>query len=43
MSPTYLILATFLGDSKRVAGEHYVYGLNDYAEVDRQPALARLP
>jgi hypothetical protein len=31
-----------LGDSKRVAAEHYVFALVDYTEVDRRPALARL-
>lgn len=35
-------VAELLGDSKRVAGEHYVYALTDYREVDPQPALARL-
>jgi integrase len=34
-------VATLLGDSKRVAGEHYVYALTDYREVDRSIALAR--
>ena len=31
-----------LGDSKRVAADHYVYALTDYREVDRRIALARL-
>ena len=35
-------VAELLGDSKRVAGEHYVYALTDYAEVDRSLALARV-
>lgn len=34
-------VATLLGDSKRVAAEHYVYALTDYGEVDRTIALAR--
>jgi integrase len=34
-------VATFLGDSKRVAAEHYVYALTDYREVDRTIALTR--
>jgi integrase len=34
-------VAEFLGDSKRVAGDHYVYALTDYREVDRTIALAR--
>jgi integrase len=34
-------VATLLGDSKRVAGEHYIYALTDYREVDRTIALAR--
>jgi len=34
-------VATLLGDSKRVAAEHYVYALTDYREVDRWIALAR--
>jgi integrase len=36
-------VAELLGDSKRVAGEHYVYALTDYAEVERAPLLARVP
>jgi hypothetical protein len=35
-------VAELLGDSKRVAADHYVYALVDYREVDRQPALGRL-
>lgn len=35
-------VATLLGDSKRVAAEHYVYALTDYREVDRTIALARI-
>lgn len=35
-------VATLLGDSKRVAANHYVYALTDYREVDRRIALARL-
>jgi integrase len=35
-------VAELLGDSKRVASDHYVYALLDYREADRQPALARL-
>ena len=34
-------VAEFLGDSKRVAADHYVYALTDYREVDRSIALAR--
>ena len=34
-------VAELLGDSKRVAADHYVYALVDYREVDRRPALAR--
>jgi hypothetical protein len=34
-------VATLLGDSKRVAEDHYVYGLTDHREVDRTIALAR--
>jgi hypothetical protein len=29
-----------LGDSQRVASDHYVYALTDYPEVDRSIALA---
>ena len=35
-------VAELLGDSKRVASEHYVYALTDYREIDPQPALRRL-
>jgi integrase len=35
-------VAELLGDSKRVAADHYVYALTDYREVDRQLALARI-
>ena len=35
-------VAQFLGDSKRVASEHYVYALTDYREADRTKALARV-
>jgi integrase len=34
-------VAELLGDSKRVAADHYVYALTDYREVDRRIALAR--
>jgi integrase len=34
-------VAELLGDSKRVATEHYVYALTDYREVDRSIALKR--
>jgi integrase len=34
-------VAELLGDSKRVAAEHYVYALTDYREVDRSIALSR--
>jgi hypothetical protein len=34
-------VAERLGDSKRVAADHYVYALTDYREVDRTIALAR--
>jgi integrase len=34
-------VAELLGDSKRVAADHYVYALTDYREVDRSIALAR--
>ena len=33
-------VAELLGDSKRVAADHYVYALTDYREVDRTIALA---
>jgi integrase len=35
-------VAELLGDSKRVAADHYVYALTDYREVDRSVALARV-
>jgi len=35
-------VAELLGDSKRVAQDHYVYALTDYSEVDRTIALARI-
>ena len=35
-------VAELLGDSKRVASEHYVYALTDHREAKRQPALARV-
>jgi integrase len=35
-------VAELLGDSKRVAADHYVYALTDYGEVDRTIALARV-
>jgi integrase len=35
-------VAELLGDSKRVAADHYVYALVDYREVDRRRALAQL-
>jgi integrase len=35
-------VAELLGDSKRVAAEHYAYALTDYREAERQPALASL-
>jgi hypothetical protein len=34
-------VAELLGDSKRVAADHYVYALTDYREVDRSISLAR--
>ena len=34
-------VAELLGDSKRVAADHYVYALTDYRETDRSIALAR--
>jgi integrase len=35
-------VAELLGDSKRVAEDHYVYLLTDFREADYHPALARL-
>jgi integrase len=35
-------VAELVGDSKRVAADHYVYALTDCREVDRQVALARV-
>jgi integrase len=35
-------VAELLGDSKRVASDHYVYALTDHREIERQPALARV-
>lgn len=35
-------VAELLGDTKRVAADHYVYALTDYREVDRTLALARI-
>ena len=35
-------VAELLGDSKRVAADHYVYALTDYREVDQSIALARI-
>jgi integrase len=35
-------VAELLGDSKRVAADHYVYALVDHREADRRPALRRL-
>jgi integrase len=34
-------VAQLLGDSTRIASEHYVYALTDYRDVDRTIALAR--
>jgi hypothetical protein len=34
-------VAELLGDTKRVAADHYIYALTDYREVDRTIALAR--
>jgi integrase len=34
-------VAELLGDSKRVAADHYVYALTDYREVNREIALER--
>jgi integrase len=35
-------VAELLGDSKRVAADHYVYALTDYREIDRSIALAQV-
>jgi integrase len=35
-------VAELLGDSKRVAADHYVYALVDYREVERRSALERI-
>jgi integrase len=35
-------VAELLGDSKRVASDHYVYALTDYREIEPQPAPRRL-
>ena len=35
-------VAELLGDSKRVAADHYVYALVDYGEVERRGALERV-
>jgi integrase len=35
-------VAELLGDSKRVAADHYVYALTDYREADRSIALGRV-
>jgi integrase len=35
-------VAELLGDSKRVASDHYVYALVDYDEIERRPALERV-
>ena len=32
-------VAELLGDSKRVASDHYMYALTDYREVDRAAGL----
>src|SRR5262249_49474276 len=34
-------VAELLGDSKRVAADHYVYALTDYREIDRHEVLRR--
>jgi integrase len=34
-------VAELLGDSKRVAADHYMYALTDYREVDRAAVLSR--
>jgi hypothetical protein len=35
-------VAELLGDSKRVARDHYLYALTNYREAGRSTALARL-
>jgi hypothetical protein len=35
-------VAELLGDSKRVAADHYIYALTDYREVGRSVVLARV-
>jgi integrase len=35
-------VAELLGDSKRVAADHYVYALTDHREIDRLPPLQRM-
>jgi len=35
-------VAELLGDSKRVAADHYVNALVDYREIERRGALVRL-
>lgn len=35
-------VAELLGDSKRVAADHYVYALVDYREVERRSTLERV-
>jgi hypothetical protein len=35
-------VAELLGDSRRVAADHYVYALTEYREADRSVALARV-
>jgi integrase len=35
-------VAELLGDTKRVAADHYVSALTEYREVDRTLALARI-
>ena len=36
-------VAALLGDSKRVAADHYVYALTDYREIDRTIARSHAP
>jgi integrase len=35
-------VAELLGDSKRIAADHYIYALVDYSEVERGSVLERL-